>query len=149
MNRAERDRRHRRNLERINQVQLVVGRGDKARVDHEATLIERARLMVEELRSHQATEQGLQAFDRLLRVAEEGQSRQARWVAEFITALWEDKPVRLSMLRGLGSGVGDDVVAVLDGLRYARLDLAEHVHGGPRRVTRLIERQQPAPAAAT
>ncbi|TFZ03673.1 DUF7673 family protein [Ramlibacter humi] len=140
MNVTEREKRHQRNLERINAVQLVIGRGDRAHVDHEGTLLERARLMVEELRSHEATEQGLAAFDRLLRLVEEGRSRQARWVAEFITAVWDDKPVRLSMLRGMPATIGDDVIAVLDGLRYARLDLAEHVAGGARRVVKVLEK---------
>jgi hypothetical protein len=140
MNQADRERRHARNLERINQVQLVVGRGDRAHVDQEGTLLERARLLVEELRSHQATEQGLASFDRLLRLVEEGHSRQARWVAEFILAVWDDKPVRLSMLRGMPAAIGDDVIAVLDGLRYARLDLAQHVAGGARRVVQLLEK---------
>ena len=102
MNQAERERRHQNNLERINQVQLVVGRGDRSRVDHEATLLERARLMVEEVRSHDATELGLGAFDRLLRTAEEERNlRRARSVVEFIEALWNDKPLRLSSLRSM------------------------------------------------
>lgn len=141
MNQAERERRHEQNLERINQVQLVVGRGDRSRVDHEATLLERARLMVEEVRSHDATERGLAAFDRLLRSAEEERNaRRARCIVEFIEALWNDKPMRLSSLRGMPHLVQDDVIAVLDGFRYSRLALAEHVAGGPRRVVKLLER---------
>ncbi|HYE40926.1 MAG TPA: hypothetical protein VEB23_13400, partial [Ramlibacter sp.] len=66
MDRAERERRHQASLERINQVELVVGRADRCRVDHEGTLLERARLLAEELRSHEATEAGLAALDRLL-----------------------------------------------------------------------------------
>lgn len=144
MNQAERERRHRANLERVNQVQLVVGTGDRARVDHEGTLLERARLMVEELRSHEATERGLTAFDRLLRLAEEGQSIGARQAGDFIAAIWEDQPLRPSALRAAGSDLGEDMVAVLDGLRYGRLTLAEHVRGGPRRVVRLLERRKTA-----
>ena len=149
MNQAERERRHLRNLERINQVQLVVGRGDRSRVDHEATLLERARLMVEEVRSHDATERGLAAFDRLLRSAEEERNtHRARAVVEFIEALWNDKPMRLSSLRGMPHVAQDDVIAVLDGFRYSRLALAEHVTGGPRRVVRLLEKFKQAAAAA-
>src|SRR5690606_5809014 len=62
MDRAERERRHEANVERINQMELVVGRGDRLRIDHEGTLLERARLLSEELRSHQATELGLAAL---------------------------------------------------------------------------------------
>lgn len=144
MNQAERERRHRANLERVNQVQLVVGTGDRARVDHEGTLLERARLMVEELRSHEATERGLAAFDRLLRLAEEGPSIGSRQAGDFIAAVWEDQPLRPSALRAAGADLGDDMVAVLDGLRYGRLTLAEHVRGGPRRVVRLLERRKAA-----
>ena len=144
MNQAERERRHRVNLERVNQVQLVVGTGDRARIDHEGTLLERARLMVEELRSHEATERGLAAFDRLLRRAEEGRpSLVARQAADFIATVWEDQPLRPSTLRAAGE-LGEDMVAVLDGLRYGRLTLAEHVRGGPRRVVRLLERRKAA-----
>lgn len=149
MNQGERERRHQRNLDRINQVQLVVGRGDRTRVDHEATLLERARLMVEEVRSHDATESGLAAFDRLLRAAEEERNaRRARSIVEFIEALWNDKPMRLSSLRAMPHTVQDDVIAVLDGFRYSRLALAEHVSGGPRRVVRLLERFKQASASA-
>ena len=145
MNQAERDRRHRANLERVNQVQLVVGTGDRARIDHEGTLLERARLMVEELRSHEATERGLAAFDRLLRRAEEGRpSLAARQAGDFIAAVWDDQPLRPSALRAAGGELGEDMVAVLDGLRYGRLTLAEHVRGGPRRVVRLLERRKAA-----
>lgn len=149
MNQAERERRHEQNLERINQVQLVVGRGDRSRVDHEATLLERARLMVEEVRSHDATERGLAAFDRLLRTAEEERNaRRARCIVEFIEALWNDKPMRLSSLRGMPHLVQDDVIAVLDGFRYSRLALAEHVSGGPRRVVKLLDRFKQVSASA-
>jgi hypothetical protein len=125
-------------------VQLVVGTGDRARIDHEGTLLERARLMVEELRSHEATERALAAFDRLIRLVEEGESRSVSQVADFITAVWEDKPLRPSSLRGAGADIGDDMVAVLDGLRYSRLTLAQNVPGGPRRVVRLLEKRKAA-----
>ena len=122
----------------------MVGTGDRARIDHEGTLLERARLMVEELRSHEATERGLAAFDRLLRRAEEGRpSLVARQAADFIATVWEDQPLRPSTLRAAGE-LGEDMVAVLDGLRYGRFTLAEQVRGGPRRVVRLLERRKAA-----
>jgi hypothetical protein len=34
--------------------------------------------------------------------------------------------------------VGDDMLAVLDAFRYARLNLVEQVNGGPRRVARVL-----------
>ncbi|MDB5750431.1 MAG: hypothetical protein JWP65_852 [Ramlibacter sp.] len=140
MGKAERDRRHQGNLERINHVQLVVGRGDRMRVDHEGTLLERARMLCEEISSHDATELGLAALDRLLRRAEEGQLRQARDIVEFIAAVWSNKPLPLHTLRGLDPEAGDDMLAVLDAFRHARLHLVEHVEGGPQRVQRMLAR---------
>jgi hypothetical protein len=140
MNDVERDRRHQDNLERINCVQLVVGRGDRLRVDHEGTVLERARLMEEEICSHAATERGLAALDRLLRVAEERQSRHVADILHFVDAIWSREPLSLATLRGLDQETGDDMLAVLDAFRYARLNLVEHVRGGPVRVARLLRR---------
>lgn len=138
MGRAERERRHHATLESINRVQLVVGRGDRTRIDHEGTMFERARLMVEEINAHRATELGLTALDRLLRLAEERESRQWRDVVAFVEALWNNKPLALPTLRGLDQDTGDDMLAVLDAFRYARLNLMEHVEGGPERVARVV-----------
>ena len=138
MSRAERERRHQASLASIERVQLVSGRGDRMRVDHEGTLLERARMMSEELRSHEATEAGLAALDRLLRRAEERQSRHRRDILVFVAALWSNRPLPLATLRGLDLEVGDDMLAVLDAFRYARLNLVESVEGGPRRVARLL-----------
>jgi len=138
MNPVERERRHSASLERINQVQLVVGRGDRMRVDHEGTLLERARMLGEEIRSHEATELGLAAFDRLLRRAEERDARHSRDILAFVAAVWSRRPLPLDTLRGLEPQVGDDMLAVLDAFRHARLDLVETVEGGPRRVARLL-----------
>lgn len=143
MGRAERERRHHATLEGINLVQLVVGTGDRTRVDHEGTLFERARLMVEEINAHRATEHGLAALDRLLRVAEERETRQWPDVVAFIDAVWSNKPLSLPTLRGLDQATGDDMLAVLDAFRYARLNLAENVEGGPERVARIVCSAQP------
>jgi hypothetical protein len=140
MNKADRERRHNANLERIDQVQLVVGRGDRARIDRVGTVLEQARLMSEELSSHTATELGLAALDRLLRRAEEHGPRKARDIVEFVAAIWGNKPLPLLALRGLDQGTGDDMLAVLDAYRYARLNLIQHVEGGARRVGRVVNR---------
>lgn len=139
MTQARRERRHQDNLERINQVQVVSGRGDRMRVDHEATLLERARLMEEEVRAHRATEKGLAALDRLLRVAEERQHRSAPDIAALVAALWNSEPLPLATLRGLDQAIGDDMLEVLDAFRHARLNLVENVKGGPARVARLLQ----------
>jgi hypothetical protein len=138
MSRVERERRHQASLERINEVQLVVGRGDRGRVDQLGTLLERARLLAEEISSHRATERGLAAFDRLLRRAEERGMRHTADILAFVAAVRDDRPLALHTLRGLDQEIGDDMVAVLDAVRYARLNLVEHVDGGPRRVARVL-----------
>jgi hypothetical protein len=146
MGKAERERRHQTNLERIQRVQLVVGRADRMRVDHEGTLLERARLTMEEISSHDATERGLIAFDRLLRLAEERDGRQTRDIVNFLSAVWNNKSLPLITLRGLEQSVGDDMLAVLDAFRYARLNLAEHIEGGPLRVERVVNKWRLAKA---
>lgn len=143
MNRSDRERRHHANLERIDEVQVLVGRGERARVDRIGTVLEQARLMSEELSSHRSTELGLAALDRLLRRLEERGPRKGRDIAEFIAALWNDQPLQLRILRGQDHATGDDMVAVLDAFRFARLNLVQHVDGGPRRVGRALGRSLP------
>lgn len=135
----ERERRHQAHLARIEAVQLVVGRGDQARIDHEGTLLERARLFEMELRSYRSTEEGLAAFERLLRRAEEPYSPHASGIASFLSAVSGDRPLVVRDLRSFDTETGDDMLAVLDAVRHARLTLADHVAGGPRRVRKLIE----------
>jgi hypothetical protein len=138
MGKAERQRRHDASLERIQRMQRVVGQGDRLRVDHEGTVFERARLMMEEMRSHEATELGLAAFDRLLRLAEEHHPRYHRDIVCFLAAIWNNQSLPLVTLRGLDQSIGDDMVAVLDAFRYGRINLAEQVEGGPARVVRAV-----------
>lgn len=135
MTQNDRERQHRARLAQIDAVQVVAGCGDLARVNHERTVIERARMFAEEIRSHAATERGLQAFDRLLRTAEDAHSPHAAQVAMFIESLWNGKPLALGVLRGVDRQAADDMIEVLDAWRYARLDFADHVNGGARRVS--------------
>jgi hypothetical protein len=139
MGKSERERRHQANLDRIDRVQLVCGSADGLRIDHEGTLFERARMLGEEISAHQATELGLAALDRLLRRAEERDLRHRRDILAFVAAVWNNKPLSLATLRGLEQSVGDDMLAVLDAFRYGRLNLVEHVEGGPRRVARALK----------
>ena len=146
MNHAERERRHHANLDQINRVQLVVGLGDRTRVDHEGTLLERARMTGEELSSYQATELGLAAFARLLRHAEERDSPHLKDIREFIAAVRGNRVLPLAALRGVTQDIGDDMLAVLDAFRYARLNLAEQVEGGPGRVAKVLDSRSKAGA---
>jgi hypothetical protein len=102
--------------------------------------------MGEEIRSHEATERGLAAFDRLLRLAEERETRNQRDITGFLAAVWNNKSLPLRTLRGLDEAVADDMLAVLDAFRYARLNLAEHVAGGPVRIERVLAKASLAKA---
>ncbi|SFN05410.1 hypothetical protein [Variovorax sp. OV329] len=138
MNQGERRLQHQARLEQINRMQRVTGTGDFAHVDHEGTTIERARMLDEEICAHEATERGLAAFERLLQLAELPESPHARAAAELLAAVWRDEPLSLRRLRGLELGLGDDMVAVIDAFRHARLSLADQVDGGGIRLARAL-----------
>ena len=138
MTQNDRERQHRARLAQIDAVQVVAGNGDAARVNHERTLIERARMFAEELASHEATERGLHALDRLLRAVEDHDSPHVRDGGHFIEAVWNNKPLALSVLRAVDKRTADDMMDVLDGWRFARVNLCEHVRGGPRRIALVL-----------
>jgi len=142
MSQADRERSHHASLERINHVRLVVGRGDRLRIDHEGTLLERARLLAEEMNSHQATERGLAALSRLLRIAEEAGPGGGGDILAFIAAVTEGEPLPLATLRGFDAEIGDDMLAVLDAFRHARVSLVEQVEGGPTRVCHVLQKHK-------
>lgn len=152
----ERERWHLARLEQINAVQVVRGRGDRARPDHEGTLLERARMLADEVNAHAATERALAALDRLLRSVELGAAAHTREVTGFLLALWNNQPLPLALLRSVDEATGDDMLAVLDGHRHARLNLVEHVEGGPWRMAaatradaQLNPAANPAPAGSS
>lgn len=134
----DRERLHRARLAQIDAVQVIAGSGAGARVNHERTLIERARMFAEELASHIATESGLEALDRLLCAVEEGSSPHLRDIGHFVEAVWNNKPLALSSLRGVDKRTADDMIDVLDAWRYARVNLNECVKGGPRRIAQVL-----------
>jgi hypothetical protein len=139
MSPTDRERRHQARLAQINQVQVTAGRGDRLRVDHEGTLLERARLLSHEFDAHAATERGLAAFARLLRVVEESpQSCDGRHARAFLRAVWNAEPLPLTALRVPGAAVSDDMLAVLDAFRHAQANLEDLVEGGAARVARAL-----------
>jgi hypothetical protein len=138
MSHKDRERQHRARLAQIEAVQVVAGAGDHARVKHERTLNERARMMADEKGSHAATERGLQALDRLLRTVEDSDSLHKRDIGQFIEAVWNNKPLALCVLRGVDRRSADDMIEVLDAWRWARVNLVENVKGGPRRIATVL-----------
>lgn len=148
MTRNDRERQHRARLAQIESVQVVAGSGDGARVNHERTLIERAHMLGEEMASHAATERGLAALDRLLAALEDRSSANPRDIAAFVDAVWNGRPLALDCLRGVERRCADDMLEVLEAWRYARLNLAEHVRGGPRRIAATLRACRAAPGQA-
>ncbi len=93
-------------------------------------------------RSRQATQAGAQAFARLLRLAEEGDSGQIARVARFLAATYNGQVFAFDPfeLRAVDIAIGDDMLSCLDALRWGRADLHTMVPDGDARVRRVIER---------
>lgn len=137
---SDRESRHQARLAQINRVQVTVGRADRLRIDHEGTLLERARLLSQEVDAHAATERGLDAFARLLQLVEEAPRRgSGHHVRTFLRAVWNGEPLPLTALRLPEAAVSDDMLAVLDAFRHARVNLEEQVEGGAARVARALD----------
>jgi hypothetical protein len=90
----------------------------------------------------QLTQQGAQAFARLLKVAEERESGQPRRVAQFVAATYNGRayPFDLFELRAVDVDISDDMLCCLDALRWGRSDLYRLVPDGEQRVRAAIRR---------
>lgn len=104
-----------------------------------ATLNDVDRLAV---RADEATRQGAQAFERLLRLAEERDSGQIPRVARFIAATYNGEVFEFNPfeLRAVDIAISDDMLRCLDALRWARADLYTLVPDGDARVRAVIDR---------
>lgn len=91
-------------------------------------------------RSQRVTQQGAQAFARLLKIAEERESGQPRRVAQFVAATYNGRayPFDLFELRAVDVDISDDMLCCLDALRWGRSDLYRLVPDGERRVRAVI-----------
>ncbi|HEU6456166.1 MAG TPA: hypothetical protein VN201_11920 [Roseateles sp.] len=91
-------------------------------------------------RSQQATRRGGQAFARLLKIAEQGDSGQPRRVALFVAATFNGRtyPLDPFELRAVDVEISDDMLCCLDALRWARADLYRLVPDGESRVRAVI-----------
>ncbi|TDM06553.1 MAG: hypothetical protein C4K60_18685 [Ideonella sp. MAG2] len=87
-------------------------------------------------RSRQATQAGALACERLLRLAEQGDSGQIRRIACFLAATYNGRafPLDLYELRAVDVAVSDDMLCCLDALRWGRADLHTLVPDGDARV---------------
>lgn len=95
-----------------------------------------------ESRSRQATQKGLQAFTRLLKLTEEGDSGQSGHIARFLAATYngEEFPLDLFELRTVDVSISDDMLACVDALRWGRADLHTLVLDGDERLRVVIDR---------
>lgn len=92
-------------------------------------------------RSTEATAKGAQALNRLLHLAETRESGQTRRIALFIGACWNGKRhFDLFDLRSLDVSVGDDMLAVLDALRWGQADIQRLVPNGDARIVDVLTR---------
>jgi hypothetical protein len=94
-----------------------------------------------ELRAHDATVIGAQAFGRLLALAERRNSGQIARVVQFIAATYNGQAFKFDLfdLRALDVQISDDMLRCLDALRWARADLHTLVPDGDARVRSVID----------
>ncbi len=85
--------------------------------------------------------QAAHAFARLLEIAENSDTGQARRVSRFIAGTFNGRayPFDLYDLRGLDVAIGDDMLVCLDALRWAKADLFNLVPNGETRVKGVIK----------
>lgn len=108
-------------------------------MDHDAIDAEIAALGA---RSLQATQNGAQAFARLLKLAEEGDSGQIPRIARFLAATYNGQAFQFDLfeLRAVDIAISDDMLGCLDALRWGRADLHRLIPDGDTRVRAVIER---------
>ena len=93
-------------------------------------------------RSRQATQAGVDAFARLLQLAEEGDSGQIGRIARFLAATYNGRafPLDLFEMRAVDIAISDDMLACVDALRWGRADLHTLVPDGDARLCVVIDR---------
>ncbi len=94
-----------------------------------------------EVRATAAQAKAAQSFGRLLHLAETVQSGQCRTIARFLASTYNSEafPWDPFDLRGLDVDISDHMLACLDALRWAKLDLYKLVPNGDNRVEAVIE----------
>ncbi|RTL29330.1 MAG: hypothetical protein EKK47_13590 [Burkholderiales bacterium] len=92
-------------------------------------------------RARKAQAAAAQAYERLLSLAENGDSGQVRSVAYFIAATFDGQtfPLDLFELRTVDVSIGDDMLCCLDALRWGKADLYKLVPDGHARILKMCE----------
>ena len=93
-------------------------------------------------RADESTRKGVQAFARLLHLAEQRSSGQIVRVAAFIAATYNGDAFKLDPfeLRAVDIAISDDMLLCIDTLRWGRADLCALVPDGNARVRSVIDR---------
>lgn len=96
----------------------------------------------ERARKERATELGSAAFARLLELAETGRSGQPHRLVGFLASVYNGSafPFDPYELRTFDLTISDDMLLVLDMLRWAQIDPHSTVENGGQRVETVIER---------
>jgi hypothetical protein len=94
-----------------------------------------------QLRASAAQSKAAHAYERLLSLAERSDTGQARVIAQFLASTYNGQsfPFDLFDLRVVDVAIGDDMLACLDALRWAKADLFKLVPDGDRRVRAVID----------
>lgn len=101
--------------------------------------------MIEQLnkyasRASEATTKGEQALERLLALAETRQSGQIERIASFLGGVWNGKRhFDLYDLRALDIEISDDMLTVLDALRWAKVSVGDMVPNGDQRIQAVLQ----------
>lgn len=92
-------------------------------------------------RAAEAQARAAQAYHRLLTLAEQRDSGQARCVAAFLAATFDGQafPFDPCELRAVDVTISDDMLVCLDALRWGKADLSTLVPEGARRTRAVIE----------
>ena len=92
-------------------------------------------------RATAAQAKAAQSYGKLLHLAETVQSGQSRTIAQFLASTYDSStfPWDPYDLRGLDVEISDHMLACLDALRWAKLDLYKLVPDGAKRVEAAIE----------
>lgn len=90
-------------------------------------------------RATAATAKGVPALERLLVLAETRDSGQIQRIASFLGAVWNGKRhFDFYDLRALDADISDDMLAVLDALRWGKLAVGDMVPHGDRRIEAVL-----------
>jgi hypothetical protein len=92
-------------------------------------------------RAREAQARAAQAYGRLLQLAEDSDTGQARTIARFIAGTFDGMSFPLDPfdMRTVDVAISDDMLACLDALRWGRADLYKLVPDGRERILEMLK----------